>query len=247
MKNSLLLFSFLLVFGAKNASAQNYPSTDSLGNKVYYKIVSAYPEYSKMCIVDNTRKAGSTGYKFTVEEMQDGVYVQEWQIVAAANDDSGTYFLRNRSTLRYISPVGAWKDNFYAQEASGTKINLKSFTFEDLKDNQISIKFADGDDVRYLFAADSAGTVPSLNEYSKENSVWAWKVCTTTGVPVSVSKIIKDNNVKIQVVDRVIKVEGADVYTVMNDEGMLLNKDQQLMPGIYFVNAKGISYKVLVK
>ncbi len=247
MKNSLLLISFLLVFGAKSASAQNYPSTDSLGNTVYYKIVSAYPEYSKMCISDNTRKAGTTGYKFIIDEMQDGVYVQEWQIIAAANDDSGTYFLRNRSTRRYISPAGAWKDNFYAQEATGTKINLKSFTFEDLNDNQISIKFEDGEDVRYLFAADSAGVVPSFNEYGNENSVWAWKVCTTTGVPVSVGKIIKENNVKIQVIDRVIKVEGTNVYTIINDEGMILAKDQQLMPGIYFVNAKGISYKVLVK
>ncbi len=116
-----------------------------------------------------------------------------------------------------------------------------------MNDNQISIKFEDGEDVRYLFAADSAGVVPSFNEYGNENSVWAWKVCTTTGVPVSVGKIIKENNVKIQVIDRVIKVEGTNVYTIINDEGMILAKDQQLMPGIYFVNAKGISYKVLVK
>ena len=249
MKNFICLCSLLAAMGLNNASAQtpSYPDTDNGGNAVYYKIANAYPEYSKFCIEDNTRKAGTAGYKFIVEEMAEGKYAQEWQIVAAANDQSGTYYLRNRSTRRYISPAGVWKDNYYAQEATGSKVNLKPFTFQDLKDSQIAIKYADGSDERYLFAADSAGVVPSFNSYGIENSVWAWKVCTANGVPVSVGKILKESNVKIKVEDRVIKVEGTGVYTVVNDEGAVMPKESRLMPGVYFVNAEGVAYKVLVK
>ena len=52
---------------------------------------------------------------------------------------------------------------------------------------------------------------------------------------------------KVSVVNRVIKVEGVDVYSLYNDEGIRLENDSVLEPGIYFVSAKGVSYKVLVK
>ncbi len=246
MKKSLVLVSVLAFCGVSRMSAQNYPSTDTSGNKVYYKIASAYPEYSQMCIEDNSFKASTTGYSFLVNEMSDNAK-QEWELVAAANDNSGAYYFRNRSSRRYISSSGAWKENYYVPRAEATKANIKPFIVQDIKDGQITIKYNIGGDDRYLFAADSAGVIPGFNIFNLENTVWAWKVCNASGVPVSVTKILKENNVKIAVENRVIKVEGVDVYSLYNDDGMLLNNGSALDPGVYFVCAKGVSYKVLVK
>ena len=69
-----------------------------------------------------------------------------------------------------------------------------------------------------------------FNVYGLENSVWAWKVCDATGVPVSINKILKENNVKVSVVNRVIKVEGVDVYSLYNDEGIRLKTTACLNP-----------------
>ncbi len=246
MNKGILLISLLALCGVNRLSAQNYPSTDASGAKVYYKIASAYPEYSQMCIEDNSLRASTTGYSFLVSEMSDNTK-QEWELVAAANDDSGTYYFRNRSSRRYISSAGAWKDNYYTPNAATIRTTIKPFTIQELNDSQIAIKYNDGNDDRFLFAADSAGVQPGFNIYSLENSVWAWKVCDASGVPVSVAKILKEGNVKISVENRVIKVEGVDVYSLYNDEGVRLNNGSVLEPGIYFVSAKGVSYKVLVK
>ncbi len=247
MKKNILLPAILLLAGAGSANAQKYPSTDADGNTVYYKIVSAYPEYSKKCIADNSRYASTTGYNFLIADLNDQTTLQDWKIVAYASSDTTKYFLRNRSTNRYISTEGEWKNNYYAQKVSNSKTGLSPFTFVDLKDNQIAIKITgDGGD-RYLFAADSAQAMPSFNSYAMENSVWAWKVCLKDGTPISVRNILKNNNIKVEVVNRVIKVSGTDTYSVVTDDGALLPRESVLAPGIYFVNAKGVSYKVLVK
>lgn len=47
--------------------------------------------------------------------------------------------------------------------------------------------------------------------------------------------------------NRRIKVYGAKVYSIYNDDGIRMPADSELLPGIYFVNAKGVSFKTLVK
>ena len=246
MNKGILFISLLALSGVNRLSAQNYPSTDASGAKVYYKIASAYPEYSKMCIEDNSLRASGTGYSFLVSEMSENTK-QEWELVAAANDESGTYYFRNRGSRRYISSAGSWRENYYTPVAAAVRTTIKPFTIQELDNSQIAIKYNDGTDDRYLFAADSADVQPGFNIYALENSVWAWKVCDASGVPVSVAKILKESNVKIEVVNRVIKVEGVDAYSLYNDEGVRLNNGSVLEPGVYFVSAKGVSRKVLVK
>ena len=247
MNKSILLISLLVLCGVNCVSAQKqkYPSTDASGAKVYYKIASAYPEYSQMCIEDNSLRASSNGYSFWVNEISDNTK-QEWELVVSTDGEENYYF-RNRSSRRYISSAGSWKDNYYTPNAATIRTTIKPFTIQELDDNQIVIKYNDGNGDRYLFAADSAGVQPGFNVYGLENSVWAWKVCDATGVPVSINKILKENNVKVSVVNRVIKVVGVDVYSLYNDEGIRFENDSVLEPGIYFVSAKGVSYKVLVK
>lgn len=247
MRKKIFFLLVAVVLSAACASAQtSYPSTDSDGNTVYYKLLSAYPDYANMCITDNSRKASTTGYNFLIQEVEEDSYVQEWMLVVSV-DTAGEYYLRNRSTRRYISPAGTWKGDYYTPNYTSSKTAIKPYTLVDLKENQIAIKYNDGSNERYLFVADSAGTKPSFNEYGLENSVWAWKVCTRTGVPVSIGKIIKESNVKVTVENRVIRVEGTDSYVIVNDEGVQFPKHTVLQPGIYFVNANGIAYKVLVK
>ena len=102
MNKSILLISLLVLCGVNCVSAQKqkYPSTDASGAKVYYKIASAYPEYSQMCIEDNSLRASSNGYSFWVNEISDNTK-QEWELVVSTDGEKNYYF-RNRSSRRYI-------------------------------------------------------------------------------------------------------------------------------------------------
>ena len=75
----------------------------------------------------------------------------------------------------------------------------------------------------------------------------AWKIYDAKDQAVSIKQILRNANVRIEVVDRRIKVYGADSYSIYNDEGLRMPTDSQLQPGVYFVNAKGVSFKTLVK
>lgn len=229
-----------------NLAAQKYPAEDADGEKIYYKIANAYPEYSQKCI--EYQAPGTNGYYFVVNDMESDNPGQEWEIVAAANDDSGQYYLRNRRSRRYIGSAGEWKGDNFTPNAVSTRESTSPFTFEDLDNGQIVIKTGEGDDTRFLYAADSVATSrPAYNRYAMENSVWAWTVSTAGGTSVSVPQLLKDNRVKVTVENRVIKVEGAERYSLYNDEGARLAAGSTLAPGVYFVSVGGVSYKVLVK
>lgn len=251
MKNQAILASLALALCCTSSlAAQKYPAEDADGGKIYYKIASAYPEYSQKCIEYQTPANASAGYYFVVGDMADGNEAQEWEIVAAAEGDSAHYYLRNRRSRRYIGTTGAWKGDFLTPDPATTRSNTSALTIDDINDGQITMRYTDnGGSERYLFAADSAaGTRPSFNRFAMENSVWAWKVCTASGTPVSVPRLLKDNAaVKVSVENRVIKVEGADSYSLYNDEGTRIAKGAVLSPGIYFVSVGGVSYKVLVR
>ena len=139
MNKSILLISLLVLCGVNCVSAQKYPSTDASGAKVYYKIASAYPEYSQMCIEDNSLRASSNGYSFWVNEISDNTK-QEWELVVSTDGEENYYF-RNRSSRRYISSVGSWKDNYYTPNAATIRTTIKPFTIQELDDNQIVIKY----------------------------------------------------------------------------------------------------------
>lgn len=250
MKNKAILASLALALCcASNLAAQKYPAEDADGGKIYYKIASAYPEYSQKCIEYQTPASTSAGYYFVVSDMADGNEAQEWEIVAAAEGDSAHYYLRNRRSRRYIGTTGVWKGNFLTPDPATVRSNTSALTIADLNDGQISIRYTDNGSDRYFFAADSAAEArPAFNRFAMENSVWAWKVCTASGTPVSVPQLLKDNAaVRVSVVNRVVKVEGADSYSLYNDEGMRIAKGAVLSPGIYFVSVGGVSHKILVK
>ena len=229
MKKTLLtILCTLTLLCTASAQTTTFPSTDSTGTNIYYRIVNAAPEYSRICLTDNTAKAGTTGYKFTLEPIDMNSLKQQWSLIAKANDTTGYYF-RSRSSRKYISPVG------------------DSLQIVDVGEDQVAITYNDGNDTRYFYAADSAGTKPVFNRYGIANTVWTWKIYDAKDQAVSIKQILRNANVRIEVVDRRIKVYGADSYSIYNDEGLRMPTDSQLQPGVYFVNAKGVSFKTLVK
>ena len=248
MKKTLLtILCTLTLLCTASAQTTTFPSTDSTGTNIYYRIVNAAPEYSRICLTDNTVKAGTTGYKFTLEPIDMNSLKQQWSLIAKANDTTGCYYFRSRSSRKYISPVGDWHDDICAASVSGSRINLDPLQIVDVGEDQVAITYNDGNDTRYFYAADSAGTKPVFNRYGIANTVWAWKIYDAKDQAVSIKQILRNANVRIEVVDRRIKVYGADSYSIYNDEGLRMPTDSQLQPGVYFINAKGVSFKTLVK
>lgn len=247
IKHLLLGVAVLACCGSAVAQT-SYPEKDSTGTVVYYRIRSAYPNYSNLYITDNTTKAiSSAGYYYTVSPYDVTATGQQWQVVAATAGSDTTYYFRNRRTRRYIGATGAWRGNYYAQSYAGTKVGLTPISVTDIGAGQITLSFEEDGEKRYIFAADSAGIAPPYSRYVVRNTPWAWKVCNIVGIPVSVKQMLRDNNVTVSVVDRHIRVEGADAYSVYTDDGVEVPADAALQPGVYLVNAKGIAYKVIVK
>lgn len=246
MKRYIFLAIAAVIVGTGCAFSQSYPTTDADGNTLYYKIMSAYPEYSDMCITDNTSNS-STVYKFLIKENDPDDLKQQFSLVVDVNGTDTAYYLRNRKTRKYISSKTNWDGRYYASNYYSVRFTITPCTFEDISDGQIAMKIITSSDTCYLMAADSAETMPSFDVYSLKDSRWAWKVCDASGVPVSINEIVSGSNVKVSVVDRVIKVEGTDNYTIYNDEGVAFPKETVLTPGIYFVDVKRLTYKVLVK
>lgn len=243
-----LLLSVAVLACCAGAGAQtSYPEKDSTGTVVYYRICSAYPDYSNLYVTDNTTKAGTAGYYYTVSPYDVTATGQQWQVIAATAGSDTTYYFRNRRTRRYIGASGAWRGNYYAQSYSGTRVGLTPINVTDIGAGQITLSFEEDGETRYIFAADSASVAPPYNALVVRNTPWAWKVCNIVGVPVSVKQMLRDNNVTVTVADRHIRVEGADTYSVYTDDGMQVPADAALQPGVYLVNAKGIAYKVIVK
>jgi hypothetical protein len=248
MKKTLLTaFSTLTLLLTATAQSTTFPSTDSTGANVYYRIVNAAPEYSRICLTDNTAKAGTTGFNFILTDIDMNSLKQQWSLIAKANDTTGSYYFRNRSSKKYISPEGDMHDNICAAAVSSSRININPLQIVNVGENQVAIIQSDNNDTRYFYAADSTGKKPVFDSHNLVNSAWAWKVYNANDQAVSIKQILKDANVKIEVVNRRIKVYGAKVYSIYNDDGIRMPADSELLPGIYFVNAKGVSFKTLVK
>ena len=92
------------------ALAQDYPEKDDAGATIYYKIFSAAPGNTGLCLQDNSKENGK--YAYPLAEHENDNKFQEWQFVPG--DAPGTYLLRNRATYRYISTTGDWIGTFFA-------------------------------------------------------------------------------------------------------------------------------------
>ena len=224
-------------------AAQNYPATDENDQKIYYKIVSADPQYGKKCLEDNSATSGTSKYKFLINNLADDNRYQEWELIADADSDN-KYYLRNRQSRKYVSTKGTWVDNYLSAENTTTKMSTDPYEFIELTHDQVAIKYNDGASDNYLFVADSAQNVPTFDKYNLADSRWAWFVSDPNGTPVSIKDITADKNAEISVENRQIKVNGTDRFEVFDIEGRQLDSKGTRQPGIYIVVVNNVAYKV---
>ena len=227
-------------------AAQNYPATGENAQKIYYKLVSADPQYGKKCLEDNSATSGTSKYKFLINNLADDNRYQEWELIADADSDN-KYYLRNRQSRKYVSTKGTWVGQYMSAENATTKLSTDPYEFVELTSGQVAIKYNDGASDNYLFVADSTQSVPAFDEYSLANSRWAWVVSSADGTPVSIKDITADKNAEISVENRQIKVNGTDRFEVFDIEGRQLDSKGTRQPGIYIVVVNNVAYKVAVE
>ena len=103
MKKLFAVYLLMGLMGGK-ALAQDYPEKDDAGATIYYKIFSAAPGNTGLCLQDNSKENGK--YAYPLAEHENDNKFQEWQFVPG--DAPGTYLPPRRlTTTRYSSRLSA--------------------------------------------------------------------------------------------------------------------------------------------
>lgn len=222
--------------------AQTYPDKDENGATIYYKVFSAAPKNSGLCLQDASKDNGKYAY-LLAEHETDNRY-QEWQFVAG--NTPGTYLLRNRATYRYISTTGSQIDAFFAITFATKKTFDNELLFTSIGDGQVTMTYQEGGITHYMLAGDSKTGPDLFDETEHYNSNRAWYVFPQNSVPVNVAEA-KQGNISIQAINRRIVVSGTRQYRVYDIQGREVGSDSELLPGIYVVEAGGEVKNVLVR
>lgn len=241
-----ILASLVLTWGlgTNEAFSQTYPQTEN-GSVIYYKILSAYPDYEarNLCLYDNT--TGHASYDYVLRELDPESRQQEWSLITAKAEND-TYHLRSRSSYHYMSVSGKWENNHYLQIFSTRKNDSDALKITSLGDDQVSISFQDGNDKRYLGAVDVDADPVKFSSKLK-NSPWAWKIYKAEDLANGILESFVPEPIII-VSDRTIHVVGASNWETFDVAGRLIPSDQTLMPGgVYVVRIGNVTKKVVVK
>ena len=247
MKN-LYKIILLLVFCAVSGKAfsQTYQEKDANGEKVYYILMSAAPQYVQKCLEDNIRNAQYSNYSFLINDSSNTNLYQQWQLIPATI--SG-YYIKNRRSLRYMKIDDTnWVGRYLCPSYVGTKYGASIFDFISIGNNQVIIRYTDsGGDLRYLNAVDSTSdeiNVVNLSEI--QNTVNAWTVLNGDGTPTGIKPLTTNENISITVKNHKIVVIGCDKYNIFDLQGRLVNAREYIISGTYIIVVKGKPYKVMV-
>ncbi|MGN0233853.1 MAG: hypothetical protein ACI4B5_05470 [Bacteroidaceae bacterium] len=229
---------------ASIANAQKYPQTED-GATVYYKLLSACPDYTTntLCLQDDSRT--NTTYAYSISELNNDTKIQDW-ILICANKEQETYHLRNRGTYRYISTEANWVGNFNVPTFATKVVTSNALAISDLGDDQVAISYEDSNGKRYLSATNTDKEQPPMTSQLK-NTQWAWKIYRTDDLANGIYEACSPE-LQIWVENRRIRVSGTDDWILTDLSGMQLPKDQPVQFGhIYIIKAKGTIRKFLVK
>ncbi len=174
-KTMLLL---LVALTTTRALAQDYPQVDEAGQTIYYKIISACPEYEaqRLCIQDDSQS--KTDYPYVLLEHDAEQPRQEWTLLAESAADR-TYHLRNRMSYRYVSPAGSWVSDIYVHSYAVLKAESDALTLTPISDGQVTISYNVNGDERLLAARKVGAPLPAQGS-SLADSPWAWRIVPTT-------------------------------------------------------------------
>ena len=225
-----------------SAIAQDYPEKDANGATIYYKIFSAAPRNSGLCLQDESKNDGKYAY-LLAEHETDNRY-QEWQFVPGDTPD--TYLLRNRATYRYISTTGSWINTFFAITFATKKTFDNEILFTPIGDGQVTMTYKNGVTTHYMLAGDSGAGPDVFDGTNNFNTSRAWYVFPLGSVPTNVAEA-KQGKVSIQAINRRIVVSGTHQYRVHDIQGREVEADSELLPGIYVVEAEGEVKNIFVR
>ena len=174
-KTMLLL---LVALTTTRALAQDYPQVDEAGQTIYYKIISACPEYEaqRLCIQDDSQSR--TDYPYVLLEHDAEQRRQEWTLLAASTADR-TYHLRNRMSYRYVSTAGTWVNDVYVHSYAILKAESDALTLTPISDGQVTISYNVNGEERLLAARKVGAPLPAQGS-SLVDSPWAWRIVPTT-------------------------------------------------------------------
>lgn len=251
MKSKLLrkCFQALILFGVSAVSAQQFQETDSQGEKVFYRIKSAAPEYEGRCLEDNIHNSRTSNYTYVLTPSSlDNVY-QEWQLIPDAANE-GAYYIKNKRSMRFIKNETQWVGALMNFSYASTKNSTKAFEFVPISEDEFLIRYTDSSGKqRYLSAATPEQTEkPKINVSRAQGTPYAWQVLNADGTKTGIS-IVGKPFVTVKSVDHKIVVTGTDDYQIFDLQGREITKQKNtaLLPGTYLVSTNERTYKVLVK
>lgn len=224
--------------------AQKYPQTAD-GSTVYYKLLSASPDYAgtPLCLQDESRT--NKTYFYTLGALDEESRLQEWSLVTADKEQE-TYHLRNRGSYRYVSTESTWAGDFKVLGFSTKPIASNALSITDLGDGQVAISYEDSYGTRYLSATDVDKEQPDMPA-SLKDSQWAWKIYRAEDLANGIHETCA-HEVRVWVENRHIKVSGTKTWELTDVSGMSIPTDQIVQPGhIYLVKAKGMVRKVMAE
>jgi hypothetical protein len=227
-----LLFQFI---------SMNLPVTSTENETVWFSIRSAQSALAGKLLTE----IESTGnVQLALNESADGDLRQHWKIVANSASE-GTVNFVNRATGNLISSVPVFDIYYYMQHA-GTE--TAGWQMDSLGNNQYAIHTGAAGLERYWNAA-TAGQVPA--SYRKEavlHSGFAWRFQFVDSDTPAAIVLPEYGNWRVRAENRRIHVEGADSYRIYTIQGIRVNRNSELLPGIYFVTVhNNKTVKVLVK
>ena len=236
------LIYILICTWAVGALAQDYPEKDDNGATIYYKIFSAAPQNSGLCLTDESKNDGK--YTYLLSEHETDNRFQEWQFVPG--DAPGTYLLRNRATFRYISTTGDWVSSFYAITFATKKTFDNELLFTPIGDSQVTMTYKEGTTTHYMLAGDSKAGPDIFDGSVHYGTSRAWYVLPLGDVTEAVTEA-KQGTIRILAINRRIVVSGTRHYRVYDIQGREVETDSELLPGIYVVEAGGEVKNVFVR
>lgn len=227
MRRQLLVLLSLMM--GVSGSAQDYPQKDAEGQTIYYKIVSAAPDYygQKLCLQDVSNQVASGKFQYTLTQAEETNKRQDWVLVTA-DAAKGTYYLRNRMTYRYISLSGEWIGNFMGLTFS-TKNTGNAITVTPLQDKQVTLSYQTTNGLRYLGATDitrPASQMPS----SMQDTPWAWYIIDADALMTGIDT-----------------PEAEQASQVCDLQGRILPPEAIKRPGIYVIKYPAHTRKVYIR
>jgi hypothetical protein len=243
-------FSYIFSTSGSNENTQfgfiafdSYPVISTENETAWLQIQNARTSLSGKCLTD----AGDAETKgpFLMSPINNNDLAQQWKIIAKkAPFEAGKVDFVNRKTGRAIGTTPVYSI-YYLLPATGDFGESEGWRIQALSNARYEI--ASGSATAPWFW--NAGNEPPQTYVgvpdSEQGFTWTFSFVDETITGFQQTEIL--SGIRVYVRDKLICVEGADQYTITNIFGSRVENNRLLPAGVYLVNVKGKTTKVLVK